>query len=117
MESWLTYSDYKTLGGKTNEANFNLLEEDARMKIDSLTFGRLRNETPMRRVVKGLIVRLIDRGLLGSTDGMDYQSQSNGSQSFSLAAKKGNEAENFIRAYLQNEVDVKGVPLFYSGNL
>ena len=117
MDQWLEWEEYKTLGGKTNEANFTLLEEDARMKIDSLTFGRLRNETPMRRVVKGLIVRLIDRGLLGSADGLDYQSQSNGSQSFSLAAKKGNEAENFIRAYLQNEVDAKNIPLFYAGNL
>jgi len=40
---YLTYEDYKTLGGTLAETSFNLLEFEARRKIDERTFNRLQN--------------------------------------------------------------------------
>ena len=38
---YLTYQEYKALGGTLDEMPFNLLEFNARKKIDERTFGRL----------------------------------------------------------------------------
>ena len=40
---YLTYEDYKELGGTFDLMPFNLLEFEARKKIDIKTFGRLKN--------------------------------------------------------------------------
>ena len=38
---YLTYQEFKALGGTLDEMPFNLLEYNARKKIDERTFGRL----------------------------------------------------------------------------
>ena len=38
---YLTYEEYLSLGGTLDQTPFNLLEYNARKKIDERTFGRL----------------------------------------------------------------------------
>ena len=40
---YLTYAEYKSLGGTLEETPFNLLEYEARRKIDARTFNRIKN--------------------------------------------------------------------------
>ena len=38
---YLTYNEYKALGGRLDQTPFNILEFEARRKIDERTFERL----------------------------------------------------------------------------
>ena len=40
---YLTYTEYKSLGGTLEETPFNILELEAQKQIDKYTFGRLMN--------------------------------------------------------------------------
>ena len=39
---YLTYQDYKALGGTLDLTPFNLLEFEARKEVDDCTYGRLK---------------------------------------------------------------------------
>ena len=49
---YLTYQEYLALGGTLDEMPFNLLEFNARKKIDERTFGRLINKGQEYQEVK-----------------------------------------------------------------
>ena len=49
---YLTYSEYKVLGGQLDQTPFNLLEYDVRKEIDKQTLGRLVNLEEQREEVK-----------------------------------------------------------------
>lgn len=51
-EQYLTYTEYKRLGGKLEETPFNLLEFEARRKIDIKTFDRLKHLSEIPQEVK-----------------------------------------------------------------
>ena len=56
---YLTYIEYKGLGGTLSEMPFNLLEYQARKEIDKYTFGRLQNLKTQNKEVKLCINALI----------------------------------------------------------
>lgn len=57
---YLTYNEYKALGGKLDQAPFNLLEYDVRKEIDKQTLGRLVNLEKQREEVKMCVWELIN---------------------------------------------------------
>lgn len=57
---YLTYDEYKALGGTIDQTPFNLLEFEARKKIDERTFGRLKNTDELPQEVKMCMFALIN---------------------------------------------------------
>ena len=59
-EQYLTYDEYKALGGTIDQTPFNLLEFEARRKIDERTQGRLKNVVEIPQEVKMCMFSLIN---------------------------------------------------------
>ena len=59
-EQYLTYDDYKALGGTIDQTPFNLLEFEARRKIDERTLGRLKEVEKLPQEVKMCMFALIN---------------------------------------------------------
>ena len=57
---YLTYNEYKVLGGQLDQTPFNLLEYDVRKEIDKQTLGRLVNLEEQREEVKMCVWELIN---------------------------------------------------------
>ena len=56
---YLTYQEFKALGGTLDEMPFNLLEYNARKKIDERTFGRLVDKGQEYKEVKLCVYNMI----------------------------------------------------------
>ena len=76
---YLTYQEYKTLGGTLDEMPFNLLEFNARMKIDERTFGRLVDKGQEYKEVKLCVYNMITA--LNSYSSYDTQNKAISSES------------------------------------
>lgn len=113
---FLTYNEYKSMGGGLDETAFNIYGYEAERKIDAATHGRIKNPTER---VKRCIVRVAD--LLMREDIMDERvtSWSNDGVSESIkdisAEEYQKKVEVVIHDYLINEVDDNGTPLLYLG--
>ena len=59
-DQYLSYAEYRQLGGNLNEVPFNLLEIRARNKVDERTMGRLKNLPTQITEVKACVFRLIE---------------------------------------------------------
>lgn len=59
-KQYLTYNEYKALGGELDLTPFNLLEYDARKEIDKETLGRLINLGKQKEEVKMCMWELIN---------------------------------------------------------
>ena len=57
---YLTYEEYKSLGGNLDETPFNLLEYEARRKIDERTLGRLKGIKQVPLEIKMCVFALIN---------------------------------------------------------
>lgn len=57
---YLTFAEYQALGGTLDLTPFNLLEYEARRKIDEKTQNRLVNETDIPQEVKMCMFRLVN---------------------------------------------------------
>ena len=113
---YLTFAKYQELGGTLDESSFVRAEFRARMKIDSVTFNRLRNlpdGDPRWETAQFLVLELIERGLLGRLDGKDTKSESVGKVSVVWEDKEG-LAVDLIEEYL-GDMEIDGAPLFRSG--
>ena len=73
-KQYLTYEEYKDLGGSLERTPFDILELEARKNIDKYTFGRLQDLEEQRTETKICVYRLIQ--LLGSYT--NYENQSKG---------------------------------------
>ena len=113
---YLTYEDYLSLGGTLNLPPFNLLEFEARRKIDIRTFGRLKNieyndlpqevkmcEYALINTIEGYVETSnssINRNVASeSTDGYSV-SYVTANQISEVVKSKEIEIENIIRTYL-----------------
>ena len=125
---YLTYEEYKGLGGALDLTPFNLLEFEARRKIDTRTQGRLKgfesNEIPQE--VKLCIYSLINSivmfnettnkaGNIASenTDGYSVSYITAG-QISEVVTSKNKELDDIIRTYLLGVV-FNGEHLLYAG--
>ena len=58
---YLTFAEYKVLGGTLNQMPFELLEFNARQIVDKYTFGRLKDLETQNKEVKVCVFNLIGK--------------------------------------------------------
>ena len=128
MQQYLTYEEYKGLGGTIDLTPFNLLEFEARRKIDIRTQDRLKGfeskEIPQE--VKMCVYALINSIVIfsntmnnagnvasESTDGYSVSYITTG-QISEVVMSKNKELDDIIRTYLLGVV-FNGEHLLYAG--
>lgn len=121
---YLTYQEFKTLGGILDEMPFNLLEYNARKKIDERTFGRLVDKGQEYQEVKLCVYNMVTtlnsyssydtQNKAISSESTDGYSISYGAPQKSTTEAKNSELETSIDTYLANLV-VDNVPVLYRG--
>ena len=125
---YLTYEEYKGLGGTLDLMPFNLLELEARRKIDIRTQNRLVNSEDIPEVVKVCMFKLINS--IQSYDGSSNVSNvgkvasetidgysisyMTPSQMSEVIKSKSQELDDIIRTYLLGYV-YNGEHLLYVG--
>lgn len=122
---YLTYEDYKALGGTLDLMPFNLLEFEARQNVDKYTFGRLKELEEQNQEVKLCIFKLINlmnsynsyetQNKAVSSENTDGYSVSYGTPTTDFTKAKNSEIQGVVREYL---VDCKledGTPYMYYG--
>ena len=122
---YLTYEDYKGLGGTLDLMPFNLLEFEARKEIDKYTFGRLINLDEQVNEVKLCIYHLINtlqgydsdktRNKAISSENTDGYSVSYGSATKEATEAKESEIKSIIKTYLSNLYLEDKTPYLYRG--
>lgn len=128
-EKYLTYQDYKTMGGTLNHAPFILLENECSRKIDIRTQNRLSGVEEIPVEVKYCVFNLIeslsvynklktnmsDKGNLASTTTDGYsESYLTPVQIKDLVKSKNNEISEIIKTWL-TDIEVNGENLLYPG--
>ena len=121
---YLTYQEYKALGGTLDEMPFNLLEFNARKKIDERTFERLVGKGQEYQEVKLCVYNMITtlnsyssydtQNKAISSESTDGYSISYGTPQKSTTEAKNSELEDVINSYLANVV-IDNVPVLYRG--
>ena len=121
---YLTYQEYQLLGGTLEEMHFNLLEFNARKKIDERTFGRLIDKGQEYQEVKLCIYNMITtlnsyssydtQNKAISSENTDGYSISYGTPQKSVTEAKNSELEDIMNSYLANVV-IDNVPVLYRG--
>ena len=121
---YLTYQEYKALGGTLDEMPFNLLEFNARKKIDERTFGRLVDKGQEYQDVKLCVYDMITtlnsyssydtQNKAISSESTDGYSVSYGTPQKSITEAKNSELEDIINSYLANVI-IDNVPVLYRG--
>ena len=121
---YLTYQEYLALGGTLEEMPFNLLEYNARKKIDERTFGRLVDKGQEYQEVKLCVYNIIitlnsyssydTQNKAISSESTDGYSISYGTPQKSVTEAKNSELEDVINTYLSNLI-VDDVPVLYRG--
>lgn len=121
---YLTYQEYQLLGGTLEEMPFNLLEFDARKRIDKRTFGRLVDKGQEYKEVKLCVYNMIitlnsyssydTQNKAISSESTDGYSISYGTPQKSITEAKNSELEDIIDTYLSNLI-VDDVPVLYRG--
>lgn len=107
---YLTYNEYRALGGTLDLTPFNLLEYEARKEIDKETLGRLINLEEQSKDTKMCVFQLINlyvsinNGVDMSGNVINYnQSQIN------------DTIKSVVRKYLINAKLEDGTPYLYCG--
>ena len=121
---YLDYNTYISLGGTLEETPFNLLEYNARKKIDERTFGRLINIETIPEEVKICDYELInvlesystfkteDKSIASeNTDGYSITYRSPGKDILEACNK---ELDANINTYLSN-TKIDNIPVLYRG--
>ena len=114
---YLTYEEYKELGGNLPEMPFNLLEYQAEKKIDMQTFNRFRNITNYPLELKMCINTLITE-LKKYNESGNKSSETIGSYSVTydkpLTNEKKQALEEIIKEYLLT-TKINGIFVLYCG--
>lgn len=67
--SYISYEDYKELGGTLSEDAFTILERKAQRTLDTITFDRIKHLTVIPDVVREVLVEFIERMAQRDTSG------------------------------------------------
>lgn len=121
---YLTYQEYLALGGTLDEMPFNLLEYNARKKIDERTFVRLVDKGQEYQEVKLCVYNMITtlnsyssydtQNKAISSENTDGYSVSYGTPQKSVTEAKNSELEDIMNSYLANIV-IDNIPVLYRG--
>ena len=123
---YLTYAEYKALGGTLEETPFNVLELKAQKEIDRYTFGRLQTLPTQVNEVKVCDYELIKKldnyqnaetnqakGI--SSESTDGYSISYGTKTSDSVSSMNKDIENCIKIYLSECKLEDGTPYLYCG--
>ena len=123
---YLTYAEYKALGGTLEETPFNVLELKAQKEIDRYTFGRLQTLPTQINEVKVCVYELIKKldnyqnaetnqakGI--SSESTDGYSISYGTKTSDSVSSMNKDIENCIKIYLSECKLDDGTPYLYCG--
>lgn len=124
---YLTYNEYRALGGTIELTPFNLLEFEARRKIDERTLGRLKNVASVPQEVKMCVFALINsiNSYGSSTSGNNKNIASESTDGYAVTYVTGGtiqemiqsksvELNDIIRTYLIGVI-VNGEHIMYVG--
>lgn len=124
-KQYLTYEQYRELGGTLDMTPFNILELEAQKNIDKYTFGRLKNLDEQINEVKECGLTLInllegysknsklDKSI--SSESIDGYSVSYNSNVENISKIKVNEIKGIIKTYLSECYLEDGTPYLYIG--
>lgn len=87
FKAYLTFEEYKELGGQVDLSAFPLLERKAQRKLDNYTYDRLKDAETIIDEVKEVLTLMIDI-LVEDGNGDEVKSFSNGKVNFTFADKK-----------------------------
>ncbi len=119
-EQYLSYAEYRQLGGSLDEMPFDVLELKARRKVDERTLGRLKNLPSQITEVKTCIYQLIEsmqrynsqKQKNISSESTDGYSVSYGT---STSTEENKQYDDIIRDYLLTCKLEDGTPYLYCG--
>ena len=124
---YLNYSEYRLLGGTLDQTPFNLLEYEARRKIDERTLGRLKNTKEIPQEVKMCVFALVNSinsyGSSAESNNKNIASESTDGYSVSyvtggtiqeIIKSKSVELNDIINTYLIGVI-VNGEHIMYLG--
>ena len=118
---FLTYEEYKNMGGFVDEAAFPRMEHKARALINMLTYGRITDETPVRDAVRFAAFDLIhamhstETAVGGAGLGVSSMSNDGVSITYAGAVNAGSRYNSIVRSWLAAETAPCGTPLLYAG--
>ena len=120
---YLTYTEYKEIGGTLEETAFNRNIDRACGIIDNATHNRIECMADVPQRAKALCRDLVEylANDFGSSKQVSNHSQSAGgvseSESFVIRSieERAGEIDDMVKDYLLNEVDKNGTPLLYRG--
>jgi hypothetical protein len=97
---YLTYNEYRALGGTIELTPFNLLEFEARRKIDERTFGRLKNVVEIPQEVKMCMLALINsiNSYGSSANGNNKNIASESTDGYSVSYVTGGTIQEMIQS-------------------
>ena len=117
MNKYLTYTEYRKLGGDIPEMSFKRLEYRAEKKIDEQTFGRFLKIKSYPQELKMCVYELINE-YKKEFDSSNIASESDGDYSITYANTSKKEIESnvagTIKFWLSN-ITIDGVPVLYCG--
>ena len=116
---YLTYDEYKAMGGLLGQTPFDLLEYEARKEVDKYTFNRLVNLEIQNQDVKLCIYALIEQINSNKANLNGVASESTDGYSISYTSQNTSEisqkTRNIIETYLINCKLSDGTPYLYRG--
>lgn len=128
IKQYLTWEEYRLLGGTLEEAPFNILELQARKIIDKYTYGKLKNLEHQENEVKVCMFRLVgmvekhnkqatrDTGIASeSIDGYSVSYKNSGTEESVGVAARNAETQSIIEDCLDECYLEDGTPYLYMG--
>ena len=97
---YLSYKNYLELGGTLDQTPFNLLEFEARRKIDEITQGRLKNVENIPQEVKMCVFALINsiNSYGSSTEGNNKNIASESTDGYSVSYVTGGTIQEMVKS-------------------
>lgn len=126
---YLTYDEYKGLGGTLSEMPFNILEFETRKRIDNRTQNRINNMKDKPQEVKlcvNAMINTLGQYVIDSSKGINKNVASEsidgysvsfitGSQIQEAIKSKKSELEDIMQTYLGDVRTRDNVPVLYLG--
>lgn len=116
LNHYLTYDDYKQIGGTLKESIFRIKEYKAEVEINKYTQGRFKEEKEFPNELKLCVFDLIS--MLNQEESSNIVSESVGEVSRTFKNQTKEEKEKDIKStiisYL-SEVKIDNIPVLYCG--
>lgn len=126
---YLTYDEYKALGGTLSEMPFNLLEFEARKKIDNRTQNRIKymNSKPDEvKMCVNAMINTLAQYVVDNSKGINKNVASESIDGYSISfitgsqvqeaiKSKKSELEDIMQTYLGDIRTSDNVPVLYLG--